>query len=98
MTLLDRVNPDLETRTIDFHSFSSAIFFWIKGDFSRTQFKSVLGLDATDDAQIDQVLAFFQGLTQTEKDRFRDTVESAGILWETGRITESQFKTLIGVS
>lgn len=98
MTLLDRIRPDNEDRTIDFHSFSSAVYLFTVGSFNRTQFKSVLGLDATDDAQIDLLVAHYQSLSTADKAEYRNIIESAGILWEKDRITQTDFVALIGLS
>lgn len=98
MTLISKLDPTNEARTIDFHSFSSAIYLFTIGSFTRTEFETVLNLDATDDAQVDLLVAHYQALSATDKAAYRDVVESAGILWEQGRITQAQFIALIGLS
>ena len=98
MTLIDRLRPPTtegESQEIAFHVFSSAMFLLIDGSITLTQFKTGLKLNATDDAQVTILQNHYGTLSTAKKASFRDLVESAGILWETGKITESKFISLV---
>ena len=103
MTLLDRIRQPSgdASKEIAVGEIAAAIFFnsqQITGFTTRTQIKNLLGLDNTDDAQLDQIATFISGMTANEQLVFSLRVLYAGILWEQRRIDEDDFKALVGIT
>ncbi len=105
MALIDRIFRDsLEGTDEDYdgyistHAFSAAAWFWAKGSITRAQLTAALGLDATDDAQLDELAAHYTGLTAEEKLSFHSDLEAAGILAESGLITRATYGSLLGLT
>lgn len=98
MAFLDRLRPGAETKTIGFHELSSGIYLVQTGIFTLNQFKTGFGLDASDDAQLNQLVSHFQGLPADGQVAFRNKLESLGVLWETGKITEQTFINNLGIT
>lgn len=102
MALIDRVfrdNPDPDyAGYITNHSFSGAVWFWAKGDFTRAQLVASFGFDASDDAQLDDLQTHYISLSATDRLAFHSDLEAASALAEQGRITRTQYKVLLGMT
>lgn len=80
---------------------AAAVFFnsqQIPGFKTRAEIKTLLNLDDSDDAQLDEIAEFLSGMTTNEKLVFSLRVFFGGILWERKKITGSQFKNLVGIT
>lgn len=102
MALIDRLARDdpqpADGKHLSNHAFAAATWFWGKGELTRAQVIAGLGLTADDEAQLDQLATFYQGLTNALKAEFFSRVESAGVLLEQGLISRAKYKTLLGMT
>ena len=71
---------------------AAGIWMWQRGDITRAQFTAALGLDASDDPQIDELVAHYQARNTSEKDRFFGDFTAWTIALEDGKVTPAQFK------
>lgn len=81
-----------------FHELSAIVFLIANGDFTKAQLKTAYGLDATDDQNLDELTAYYQGLTADKKREFHNEVESWGMMVESGKLTMTQLKTHFGLT
>lgn len=103
MALIDKIGrdepyPPNGEPHLSNHAFSAALWFWSKGDLTRAQVIAGAGLTPTDEVQLDQIIAFYNTLSNAEKGQFHNRVESAGILLEGGYITRAKYKSLLGMT
>lgn len=98
MALIDRLAHDEGMAEIASHSFSAALWFWTKGDITRTNVVDAFALDVTDRVQLDQLQTHYVGLSATGKATFHSDIEAAGILLETRNITKAKYKSLMGLT
>jgi hypothetical protein len=99
VALIDRIFRDGDdTDAISNHAFSAAVYFWAKGDLTRAQVITAFGLTATDEVQLDQLQAYYVGLSAEDKQEFHSRLEGAGILAEQGFITQAFYKGLLGLT
>lgn len=101
MALLDRIfrdQPPGYDGYIPNHAFSALVWFWATGRIGRAEVVARLGLDASDDAQLDEMVAYYQSLSNQDQKRFHSDIEAAGILAEDGLITRAEYKALFGMS
>jgi hypothetical protein len=93
MALIDRIQRILsgDTKRSN-HLMAAGIWMWQRGDITRTQFTTALGLDTTDDAQIDELVDHYQARNAGEKDRFFGDFTAWTIALEDGKVTPAQFK------
>ena len=102
MALLDRIfrdnsDPDFQGY-ISNHAFSAAMWFFAKGDITRAQMIAAFNLSATDEIQMDQLIAHYQGMSTQEKRSFHSDLEAAGVLAEQGLLSRNQYKSLLGLT
>lgn len=100
MALIDRIfhdDPDT-TRHISNHTWSAALYFWAKGEVTRAQVVTAFNLTTEDEVQLDQLIAFYQGLSTADKQEFHSRVEAAGVLAENGMITKTLYLQFLGMS
>jgi hypothetical protein len=76
---------------------AAGIWMWQRGDITRTQFTTALQLDATDDSQIDELVAFYLALSANDKLLFFGDFTSWTIALESGNISQAAFKTRFGL-
>jgi len=96
MTLLDKF-VDGEN-TIPLHPFLAAIHLVLRGKINRNQLVSLFNLDDTagnDKEQLDTIQSLFQNRNSNEKKEFYNDFKAVMYLWENGRITKLQAKTLL---
>jgi len=100
MTLIDRLTDadDETSKEVAISEIAAGLFLNTQGLATRAQLKTILGLDSTDDPQLDEIATFLGTLTTNEQLIFSLRVFFAGVLWETGRISLAQFKTTIGIT
>lgn len=104
MALIDRIARDApfpangHAGHISNHAWSAALYFFAKSDITRNQLTAAFGLDASDDAQLDQLVTFYQGLNAAGKSEFHSRVEAAGILLEGQYISRAKYASLLGLS
>lgn len=100
MALVDRLahdgGPDATNRIAN-HSFSAAVYFWAKGDITRQNVIDAFNLDTTDEIQLDELSTFYTELSIEDKQEFHSRLEGAGILLESGLITKTKYKSLLGL-
>ena len=72
---------------------TAGIWMWQRGDITRTQFTTALDLDASDDAQIDELVIHYSGLNTNEKALFFSDFSAWSIALEDGKISQAMFKT-----
>lgn len=90
-------NDDLTVRR-KLRLFTAAIWFWAKGEITRTQVINGLDLDTSDEAQLDQLSTHYQGLSADDKRAFHNDLEAATTLRFEGKINDSQFKSFLGLT
>ena len=99
MALIDRIfhdDPD-DTRHIANHAFSAALWFWAKGDVTRSQVIAAFNMTTEDEIQLDKLRTYYIGLSAEDKKAFHSDVEAAGILAESGLISKTKYKALLGL-
>ncbi len=100
MALVDRIFGD-EVLTLSpggNHAFSAAVWFWATGKITRAQVVAAFSFDASDDAQLDELQAFYLSLSANERRSFHSDLEAAGILAENELLTKAQYKSLFGLT
>lgn len=100
MALIDRIfhTDSDENRHISNHAWASALWFFSKGQVNRTQIVNAFNLTVDDQIQLDQLIAHFQGLTVEEKSEFHSNLESAGTLAEEGLISQTLYRSFLGLT
>jgi len=99
MALIDKLSQGLpNVGHIAAHTFSAAIFLWATGVITRAQVIAGLGLEASDEPQLDQLATHYTGLPADEKREFHGKVEALGVLMEVQLVTPAQFKSLLGLT
>ncbi|MHA2279805.1 MAG: hypothetical protein ACXAC5_02815 [Promethearchaeota archaeon] len=93
MALIDK----LFTNEVASWTFSAAMWFWAKGDFTRAQVITGLGLETSDEAQLDQLKTNYQALTSEEQKAFLSDLLAASILASEGKINKTQFQNLLNL-
>lgn len=99
MALIDKLaNDENGNIMLAHHTFSAAGFLWATGKITRQNVIDGLGLEVSDEAQLDQLAAHYQGLSAEEKREFHGLLESVGDFLQLGLITKAQAKTLLGMT
>ncbi len=102
MALIDRIFRDSLIQDppgeISNHAFSAAAWFWATGEITRAQLVAGFGFDATDDPQLDELEAHYNGLNAQDRRVFHSNLEAAGNLAEQGFITRAKYKSLLGLT
>ena len=101
MALFDKFNPSTEPSQprIAAHQFAGGINLLADGDITRGQFDAALGLEASDDAQMDDLVALYNAkATAVLKLAFLVKIHSTIMLQEQGMITDVQSKNFLGVT
>ena len=80
------------------HEFSAAALLWALGEITRQNVIDVLGLEAGDEAQLDELSTFYGGLTATNKAGFHGRLEAANIALQGGYITKAKYQSLLGMT
>jgi hypothetical protein len=95
---LTRLQPEPAEGYISNHAFSAGVYLWGQSIITRAQVVNGLGLTPTDEVQLDQMKAHYDGLTNAKKDAFHGKLEALGILLELAYITPAFYKTQLGLS
>ncbi len=102
MALIDRIardQPDPRGEVgLPGHVFSSAVYFWAKGDITRQNVIDGFNLDATDEIQLDQLQTHYLSLPPNDRRAFLSDFWGATMLLDAGKITKAQFASLMGLS
>lgn len=101
MALIDRIFRDMPNDFEGYianHEFSAAVWFVATGRVTRAQATAALGLDVTDDPQLDELVAHYAALSIQEKRAFHSDLEAAGVLAEGGKISRTMYKNIFGLS
>lgn len=99
MSLVDKIASDAEGNIrLAAHFFSAGVFFFALGEITRQQLIDGLGLEASDEPQLDQLATYYAGLSVGDKREFFGRVESSCILLQSDFITKIKFKAMLGMS
>lgn len=102
MALIDRIFRDpADDAVVKVHNhfMAAAFWLWARGDANRAKVVSALGLDASDDAQLDELKATYDALgTAAEKDRFFGDFTAWTVAAEEGEVTKTQFRNKFGLT
>ncbi len=98
MALINRLAHDEGYASIANHAFSAAVWFWARGEVTRSNVINAFNLDSEDEVQLDQLSTYYQNLPVEEKRMFHSNLEAAGILLEQELIDKSKYKSLLGLS
>lgn len=91
MALADKLGNGIAS-----HQFSAAIFLWADGTINRQSVVDKFGLEAADEAQLDQLKAVYDAKsTGLLKMAYAMRVEKVLMLLESSLITKSQAKTFL---
>jgi hypothetical protein len=94
MALLDRIFRDGDTAFFRANHFMAAGMYVVaRGEFTLQQFKNAMNLEASDDAQLNELVAHYQALSATEQERFFPDWTAWTILAEHGAVTRAMFAT-----
>lgn len=94
MALIDKIS----NHTVAAHTLSAGLYLYSLGEFTRQNIIDGLELEASDEAQLDNVLAYIDGLTASDKLAFHGRIEACNVLLEQGKITTNKYKSMIGIS
>jgi len=99
MALMDKLSQGLEdVEHIPVHLFTAAVYLWSIGTLTRAQVITGLGLEVSDETQLDQLASHYSGLNNPDKREFFGKLEALGVLMEEQKITPTQFKNLLGIT
>lgn len=98
MALTDRLGPNQGVEHIAVHTWSAAMGAFAMGELTRTQIVEYFAISVEDQVQLDQLIAFYQGLTTAEKAKFHGRLEIAGNLFEVGAIGLAKYKSILGMT
>ena len=99
MALMDKLTLDGNGNImIPSHGFSSIMCLLCGGVITRDHAIGSLNLEQSDEAQLDQIMLHYSGLTDSEKIAFHCKVEALTIAVQSGFITDSQYKTELGIT
>lgn len=97
MALVPRISGS-EGEKIRVHPFTASLHLLGLGEITKAQIVSAFSLNAGEEATLDEVITYYQGLTQSGKDLFYMKLEAASVLLEEGFITESFYKSLFSLT
>jgi len=97
MALIDRIFHDDPATSISNHAFSAALWFFAQGQVTRSQVVTAFNMDAIDEVQLDELITYYQALSNQDKRKFHSDIEAAGILAESGLITKALYKSFLGM-
>lgn len=102
MRLTDRIvhqNADLSVSgDIPVHEFTSAVSLLAYGVINRNNVITIFSLDSDAASDLDKLGTAYSSLsTESAKAQFLNRLESAGILFQSGKITAQQYKTIMGL-
>lgn len=81
------------------HQFSDSLYFWARGDITRNDVISMWNLQTSDEAQLDEMAAAYNGKgTALAKLDYMFTLEKILRLYEIGKATEAQVKAVLEVT
>lgn len=99
MTLENRVvseqNPNGD---ISMHDLSAALMLWSTGDFTDQNVIDLFTLDATEQTQLGEIKTKYLALSDLNKAAFHGLVEAANIMFEGGHITQTKWKSILGIT
>ena len=98
MALIDRIARLDQLTARSNHLMAAGVWMWQRGDITRGQFTTALELDATDDAQLNELVAFYVALSASDKALFFGDFSAWTIALEGGKITEASFKARFGMT
>jgi hypothetical protein len=78
--------------------FNAAMWFWAKGEITRAQVIAGLELQASDEAQLDELASHYQSLSVDDRRAFHSDLESATMLRFEGVIGDTLFKSFLGLT
>ena len=93
MALVDRISRLVSETKRSNHLMAAAAWMWLRGEINRSQFKTALELDTTDDAQLDEMVTHYNALSDENKNLFFNDFSAYTIALEGGKITAAFFKT-----
>ncbi len=100
--LIDRVfrdNPDPDTANyFPNHQWAAGVWFTATGRYTKDQLIAEFEITVTEEVQLDQLIAHYQGLSNQAKHDFYADVESAGVMAEQGRMTRTKYKSIFGLT
>jgi len=79
------------------HDFSSVIYLFGDNIITRKQVINIFGLEIADETQLDQLSNYYDTMHEGEKLAFHCKIEAMTIALQRGFITESQYKTGLGL-
>ena len=95
MPLIDKI----ESKELNNHAFFGGVRCWFAGTVTRTQVLNFYQLEASDEAQLDEMKAKYDSYaTLPEQLEYSGCVEGIGVNLEVGIITKQQAKTLFGMT
>lgn len=93
MSLIDK----LYDGEINQDVFSAGLWFWAKGDITRQNVIDGLGLDVSDEVQLDLLAANYLARSTEDRQIFFSDLEAAILLARNALITKSKFLDLLGL-
>lgn len=80
------------------HAYSASLWFLSQGTITRATVVSMFNMTTEDEVQLDEMADYYAGLSTSNKRSYHSDVEAAGILAESGYLTQAQYKTLLGLT
>jgi len=102
MALIDRLARDStlpSDQRIQGHLFEAALWLFLRGHINKQALVNTFTLDVNDSAKIDEFQTTFNAkATEVEKIAYFADVNSAIIGLQTGKITKTLSKTILGIN
>ncbi len=99
MALIDRisrvVSGDIKRSN---HLMAAEAWTWMRGENNRAVFVENMRLDASDDAQLDELRSHYLALNNNDKAFFMNDFTAWTIRLEDGTVTEAAFKTRFDIT
>lgn len=99
MALIDKIAPDADGDIlVSAHEFSAAMVLRGLNEISRQNVIDAFSLEVSDEAQLDELEAYYTGLSSTNKAAFHGRLEACNIALQGGYITKAKYKTMLGMT
>ncbi len=98
MSLLDRIEQIDGVVPMNNHLFPAVIFMLTRGEMTRAQAITALGILATEEARFDEYKTEYDSLSATDQAFFFALVTAANIALEVRKITQAKYKSFFGMT
>ncbi len=99
MAFIDRMDHEFSgPENRNNHLMAAEAWTWMRGENNRGVFVVNMELDASDDAQLDQLVTHYNGLNNNQKLLFFNDFSSWTVRLELGTVTRGDFMSRFGLT